>query len=174
MIDQEQYTIHILTDFHMNNCNLVKTPCPSYHLTTSMCPTTNEERQSAAKLPYCTVVRKCMYLSNCMQPDISFTVRELAKFMSNYGTKHYKAAKHLLQYLQGTCSWGIIYGNTPNSLPIFKAFANSDWAMSEGRKSVSGFIIECANGPLTWSSKQQVIVTLSSCKAEYLACSHCA
>ena len=46
--------------------------------------------------------------------------------------------------------------------------------MSEGRKSVSGYIIECGNGPLTWSSKQQVVVALSSCEAEYLACSHCA
>jgi hypothetical protein len=46
--------------------------------------------------------------------------------------------------------------------------------MSENRKSISGFIIECGNGPLTWSSKQQIVVALSSCEAEYIACSHCA
>ena len=132
MIDQEQYTICILSDFGMENCNAVKTPCPPYCLTTSMCPTSNEERQSAAKLPYCAIVGKVMYLSNCTCPDISFAVRELAKFMSNYGTKHYKAAKHLLRYLQGTRSRGIIYGHTPNPLPIFKCFADSDWGMSEG------------------------------------------
>jgi hypothetical protein len=94
--------------------------------------------------------------------------------MSNYGAKHYEAAKHLLRYLQGTRARGITYGNTPNPYPIFVSFADSDWAMSEGHKSVSGFVVECANGPLTWSSKQQVIVALSSCEAEYLACSHCA
>ena len=174
MIDQEQYTTQILSDFHMENCNSVKTPCPTYRLTSDMCPSTEEERRTAAELPYCALVGKCMYLANCTRPDISFAVRELAKFMSNYGTRHFDAAKHLLRYLQGTRSRGIIYGNSPNPYPIFKSFADSDWAMSEGRKSVSGFLIECGNGPLNWSSKQQVVVALSSCEAEYLACSHCA
>jgi hypothetical protein len=174
MIDQEQYTTQILCDFQMENCNSVKTPCPSLRLTTSMSPTSDKEREEAAQLPYRAIVGKCMYLSNCTRPDISFAVRELAKFMSNYGSKHFEAAKHLLRYLQGTRGRGIIYGNSPNPYPIFKAFADSDWAMSEGRKSVSGYIVECANGPLTWSSKQQVVVALSSCEAEYLACSHCA
>jgi len=94
--------------------------------------------------------------------------------MSNYGTKHFEAAKHLLQYLQGTRGREITYGNSPNTYPIFTSFANSDWAMSENHKSVSGFIIECANGPLTWSFKQQVVVALLSCKAKYITCSHCA
>jgi hypothetical protein len=174
MVDQEQYTGRILADFHMEHCNSVKTPCPTYHLTTDMCPKSDKERKRSAELPYCAIIGKCMYLSTCTHPDISFAIWELAKYMSNYGTKHYKAAKHLLHYLQGTCSRGIIYGNTPNPYPIFTSFADSDWAMSEGRKSISRFVIECGNGPLTWSSKQQAIIALSSCKAEYLACSHCA
>ena len=174
MIDQEQYTTQILTDFRMENCNSVKTPCPAFRLTNEMCPKNKEEHKEAALLPYCAIVGKCMYLSNCTRPDISFAVRELAKFMSNYGPKHFEAAKHLLRYLQGTRGRGIIYGNSPNPYPIFKAFADSDWAMSENRKSISGFIVECGNGPLTWSSKQQIVVALSSCEAEYIACSHCA
>jgi hypothetical protein len=173
-IDQEQYTTQILTDFGMQHCNAVKTPCPTARLTSAMCPTTEDERREAGLLPYCAIVGKCMYLSNCTRPDISFAVRELAKYMSNYGPKHFEAAKHLLRYLQGTRSRGITYGNSPNPYPIFTSFTDSDWAMSEGRKSVSGFIIECGNAPLTWSSKQQVVVALSSCEAEYLACSHCA
>jgi hypothetical protein len=139
-----------------------------------MCPKTDEERQKVSHLPYCAIVGKCMYLCTCTRADIAYAVRELAKFMSNFGAKHYEAAKHLLRYLQGTRSRGIIYGDAPTSYPIFKAFADSDWAMSEGRKSVSGYLIECANGPVTWSSKQQTVVALSSCEAEYLSCSHCA
>jgi hypothetical protein len=59
----------------------------------------NDERVAAAKLPYCTIVGKCMYLSNCTCLDISFAVYELTKFMLNYGPKHFEATKHLLQYL---------------------------------------------------------------------------
>lgn len=174
MLDQEQFTVYILTDFGMEHCNAVRTPCPPYCLTTSMCPTNDDKRHSALNLPYTTIIGKCMYLSNCTRPDISFAIRELARFMSNYGKRHFDAAKHLLRYLQSTRSRGIIYGNTPNPLPIFKAFTDSDWAMSENRKSISGFIIQCGNGPISWSSKQQVVITLSSYEAEYLACSHCA
>ncbi len=173
IIDQEQYTSQILTDFSMENCNSVKTPCPTYCLTTTMCPKMDDECREAGQLPYCAIVGKCMYLSTCTRLDISFAIWELAKYMSNYGTKHFEAAKHLLQYLQGTRSRGITYSNSPNTYPIFMSFADSDWAMSKNRKSVSGFIIKCANGPLTWSSKQQVVIALLLCEAEYIACSHC-
>jgi hypothetical protein len=115
-----------------------------------------------------------MYLANCTRPDIAFTIRELAKFMLNYGMKHFKAAKHLLHYLQGTQGQGLTYGNSPNSFPLFKAFTNSDWAMSEGHKSMSGFLIKCSGSIIAWSAKQQVVVALSSCKMEYITCSHCA
>ena len=46
--------------------------------------------------------------------------------------------------------------------------------MGDGRKSISGFIILLGNSPLSWSSKQQVVIALSSCKAEYLSTTHCA
>lgn len=173
-LDQEQFVVNILRDFNMEFCNSTVTPCPKWRLTTNMCPTTDEERQRAAQLPYCAVVGKCMYLSTCTRPDISYAVRELARFMSNYGPRHYDAAKHLLRYLQGTRSRGLIYGQTPDPFPLFRVFADSDWAMSEGRRSVSGFIVECGGAPIAWSSKQQGIVALSSCEAEYLACAHAA
>ena len=174
MIDQEQYMTQILSDFSMDNCNAVKTPCPMFHLMMEMCPKTDDERQEVAKLPYCALIGKCMYPLNCMRPDISFAICKLAKFMLNYGPKHFEAVKHLLQYLQEMHGRGIIYRNLPNPYPIFTSFTDSDWAMSEGHKSNSGFIMQCANGPLTWSSKQQVVVVLSSCEVEYIACSYCA
>ena len=173
-LDQEQFLVRILKEFNMEFCNSTVTPCPKWRLTIDMCPATDEEKQLASTLPYCAVVGKCMYLSTCTRPDISYAVRELARFMSNYGERHFDAAKHLLRYLQGTRSRGIVYGDTPNPFPLFRAFTDSDWAMTEGRRSVSGFIVECAGAPIAWSSKQQAIVALSSCEAEYLACAHCA
>jgi hypothetical protein len=115
-----------------------------------------------------------MYLANCTRPDIAYTVWELARFMSNYGKSHYAAAKRLLRYLQGTCSHGIVYGDVPDTSPVFRAFADSDWAGSENWKSISGYLIECGGGPIAWSSKQQLTVATSSCEAEYVACAHCA
>ena len=148
-VDQEQFTTHILCEFKMESCNSTTTPCPKWHLTSDMSPLTDKEHKSVVSLLYCALVGKCMYLATCTRPDISYTIRELARYMSNYGQRHYDAAKHLLRYLQGTQSRGLIYGQTPNPYPLFRAFSNSDWAMSKGRRSVSSFIIECAGTPIT-------------------------
>jgi hypothetical protein len=173
-VDQETFLVRILREFGMEFCNSMLTPCPKWRLTPEICPTNDEEKRAAASLPYCAVVGKCMYLSTCTRPDISYAVRELARFMSNYGQQHFDAAKHLLRYLQGTRSRGLIYGQTLNSFPLFRAFTDSDWAMSDSRRSVSGYVFECGGAPIAWSSKQQAIVALSSCEAEYMACVHCA
>ena len=158
----------------MEQSNSNVTPCPKWRLLADMCPKTDTKHQAVKALPYCAIVSKCMYLVTCTRPDIAFVVQELAHFMSNYGQHHFDAAKHLLHYLQGTQLCGIIYGNIKNSPPIFHSFADLDWAMSKGHKSVLGYIIKCEDGLITWSSKQQAIVTLSSCKAKYLSCTHCA
>jgi hypothetical protein len=174
MIDQEQFTTSILRDYGFANSKPNQTPCPKYRLTSDMCPKTDTEREEAAQFPYCTIVGKCMYLATCTRPDIAYAVRELARFMSNFGPQHCVAVKHLLRYLNRTRSHGIIYGDLDNFAPVFRSFADSDWGMSESRKSVSGYVIECGGGPIAWSSKQQAIVALSSCEAEYLSCTHCA
>jgi hypothetical protein len=174
MIDQSQFVSDILRDFCMEGCNPNVTPCPKWWLSLDMCPKTDAEREAVKSLPYCAIVGKCMYLSTCTRPDIAYAVWELACFMLNYGQHHFDAAKYLLRYLQGTHTRGIIYRDINNPSPTFCSFADSDWAMSEGHKSVSGYVIECGGGPITWSSKQQAIVALSSCEAEYLSCTHCA
>jgi hypothetical protein len=71
-------------------------------LNIEMCPKTETEINDAKNLPYKELVGKLMYLATCTRPDIAYTVRELAQFMSNYGAAHWAAAKHLLRYLQGT------------------------------------------------------------------------
>ena len=103
-----------------------------------------------------------------------FAVRELAKFMTNYGVTHWNAAKHLLRYLQGTRARGLVLGHADEPYPLFRGFTDSDWATGEGRKSVSGYVMMIGNSPVAWSSKQQAVVALSSCEAEYLASTNAA
>jgi len=125
--------------------------------------------QKGKDFPYMTVVGKCMYLATCTQPDIACAVQELARFMVNYRSAHITAAKQLLCYLQGTTSHGITLRGSETSQPLFKALTDSDWGMGDSCKLVSGFLIIMGASPLSWSSKQQAVITLSSCKAEYLA-----
>lgn len=114
---------------------------PGRRLTPQTTPLTSEEQNIVDAFPYGAVVGKCMYLSTCSCPDISYTVRELAGYMVNYGPAHVSAAKHLLRYLKGTQSHGVVLGSTNMVYPMIRALSDSDWGMSDSRKSVSGFLI---------------------------------
>ena len=94
--------------------------------------------------------------------------------MSNYGEAHILALKHLLRYLQGARSYCLTLGQKDHPYPLFRALSDSDWGMGDRRKSISGFIILLGDSPLSWSSKQQVVIVLSSCEAKYLSTTHCA
>jgi hypothetical protein len=48
-----------------------------------------------------------MFLSCASRPDITYAVNQLTKFLSDYGFSYWKAAKHLLRYLQGTRTYGL-------------------------------------------------------------------
>jgi len=169
-IQMAVYTESILRDFGYANCNSVSTPMdPGARLS----PATAENSLKVKDYPYTSIVGKCMYLATCTRPDIAYTVRELARFMANYGPPHVAAAKHLLRYLRGTTSHGVTLGGSETRQPLFKALTDSDWGMGDSRKSVSGFLIMMGTSPLSWSSKQQAVVALSSCEAEYLATTHC-
>jgi hypothetical protein len=103
MLDQEQYVKSILHDFDMESANPANAPCnPNIRLTSDMCPNTDEQRQLTQKRPYPALVGKLLYLANCTRPDIAYAVRELARFMGNWGEQHWSAAKHVLRYLKGT------------------------------------------------------------------------
>jgi hypothetical protein len=175
-LHQKSYTESILREFGFDMCNSVATPMdPGTRLSPQIDALNAEDAQRVRDFPYSAVVGKCMYLATCTRPDISYTVRELARFMSSHGPSHITAAKHLLRYLKGTASYGIILGGQSETLhPLLKALTDSDWGMGDTRKSVSGFLIMMGDSPLSWSSKQQAVVALSSCEAEYLASTHCA
>lgn len=173
-IDQKSYIQSILRDVGFKNCNPVHTPMdPGQRLAPQTAPLTPEEQAIVDSFPYGAIVGKCMYLSTCSRPDISYTVRELAGYMVNHGPTHISAAKHLLRYLKGTQSHGVTLGSTNVVYPMIRALSDSDWGMSDSRKSISGFLIMMGDSPLSWSSKQQNVIALLSCEAEYLASTHC-
>ena len=83
---------------------------------------------------------------------------------------HFGAAKRVLRYLAGTTSYGIWFQKTEDF--SLKGFSDSDWAGSvDDRKSTSGNCFILGTGAISWSSKKQATVALSSTEAEYVAVS---
>jgi hypothetical protein len=96
----------------------------------------------------------------------------LSRFNSCPGLKHWKYAQHILRYLKGTATKGMLYSNPFGRAVKIEIFSDSDWGQNiDDRKSISGFVV-CINGnPVSWSSRTQKSTALSSCEAAFLALS---
>jgi hypothetical protein len=86
---------------------------------------------------------------------------------------HLQAVKRILRYLRGTTEFGIIYRKGDEGQ--LRAYADSDYAGDvDDRKSTSGFVFMLGTGVVSWSSKKQPVVTLSTTEAEFIAVASCA
>ena len=111
-----------------------------------------------------------MYLVTTTHPDIAYTVGVLARFNSNPGWVHWLAVKHLLHYIKGTLDYSIIHSPDPSQPEIFITFSDADHGgYKDTGHSTGGYVIKMSTGAVSWSSKLQNVVALSTTEAEYMA-----
>jgi hypothetical protein len=114
---------------------------------------------------YKQLVGILLYLTHS-RPDLSYAVGAVSRFMQEPHELHWKAAKHILRYVQGTITFGIHYA-VDSTLDLI-GFTDSDWVGDNiDRKSTSGYSLSLGSGPICWSSKKQDAISLSSAEAEY-------
>jgi hypothetical protein len=169
-LSQRQYIVDILEKFNMGDCKPVVTPMePGLQLTKEMGATTAEEIAEMKSIPYLTAIGMLLYLAMNTRPDICYPVGVLARFCSNPGMAHWKAVKHLFRYLQGTKDMKLVY-RPDDSQELFTSFADADHGGDKNSgKSTGGYLIKFGSGAVSWSSKLQPIVALSTTEAEYIA-----
>ena len=111
-----------------------------------------------------------MYLTVSTRPDIAFAVYNLARFNSKPQKEHWTALKRILRYLKGTTNIGILYNQDGSDKCV--GYSDANWAGdTSDRNSTSGYIFMFSGGPISWSSKKQKCVALSTAQAEYVALS---
>ena len=155
----------------MLNCKSIGTPmAPGSTLTKDQCPKTREEEIKMHNVPYISAVGSLMYLATMTRPDIAYTVGVLARFNSNPGMAHWKAVKRLFQYLKGTLDITLTYGPDSTTPDLFHTFCDADHGGNKDNgKSTTGYMIKLGTGVVSWSSKLQPVVMLSTTEAEYVA-----
>ncbi len=165
-VSQQGYIESMLKKFNLEDAKPVSVPLdPNHHLTENAGQAT-----TAAKLHYQMIIGGLLYAATVSRPDIAATVNKLSRFLHNPSNEHWKAAKHVLRYLKGTAHMALNFsaGKTPSLI----GYSDADWAGDvNNRKSTSGYVFKFGNSVITWSSKQQRTIALSSCEAEYIAVS---
>lgn len=116
-----------------------------------------------------------MYLMTKTRPDLAYPVGLAARFMSNPNLEHYKALDRIWNYLEDHQDLGLTFKSDPNLESInLIGYTDSDWGGDLGtRRSTTGYIFllnsNNRNSIVSWNSRLQRTVALSSCEAEYMA-----
>jgi hypothetical protein len=161
-ISQSAYIHQILERFRMKNCKPADTPmaagCKLTKAAVGDLLVDEKEYQS--------LVGSLMYAMTGTRPDLAYTVSQLSQYNAKPTAIHLTTAKRVLRYLKGHTDLGITYGNNDDSL---NGYCDADWGANEDRKSISGYLFMLGGGAISWSSKKQSTVALSSTEAEYIA-----
>ncbi|CAM8969040.1 unnamed protein product [Rhodiola kirilowii] len=167
-LSQEKYIEKVLERFHLDKPKPLATPLASHlKLSSQLCPTSEKGKEEMLKIPYASAVGSLMYSMVCTQPDITHTVSVVSRFVSNPGKEHWNARKWILRYLRGTSKMSLCFGS---SKPELVCYTDADMAGDlDSRKSTSGCLITFSGGVVSWQSKIQKCVSLSTTEAEVIA-----
>ena len=152
----------------MDKAKPVSSPLAGHmKLSSSQCPTSKEDKGEMKKVPYTSAVGSLMYAMVCTRPDIAHAVGVVSRFMSNPGREHWAAAKWILRYLRGTSRVCLCFG--PGQ-PVLDGYTDSDMSGDvDSSKSTSGYLMTFAGAAMSWQSRLQKCIALSTTEAEYIA-----
>ena len=114
---------------------------------------------------YWQLIGSLLYLTHS-RPDIFYAMNSVSRYVQQPHDLHWKAAKRILQYIQGTRTYGIHYA-ADSELELV-GYTDSNWVGdSIDWNYTFGYVFMFGGVPFLWSSKKQASIALSSAEAEY-------
>jgi hypothetical protein len=108
-----------------------------------------------------------MYLMNT-RLDICFSMNTLSQFLVEPRRVHLVAAKHVMRYLKGTIDYGLSYDGDHDF--TLSGYTDAYWAGSVyDRKNTSGCCFSLVSAMISWKSRKQCSISLSTTEEEYIA-----
>ncbi|XP_019888500.1 uncharacterized protein LOC109611240 [Ooceraea biroi] len=167
-LSQSGYIRDVLKKFGMSDCKPVRTPFE----TGIKLHDNNDLDADNAQVSYRELIGSLMYLAQGTRPDIAHAVSSLSQWNTSFKKIHWTCAKRVLRYLKGTINHGLHYTKSGKNLI---GYTDADWgSCSLDRRSYTGSVFLLANAAISWESRKQKTVALSSTEAEYAALSDAA
>ena len=171
-LSQTAYIDSIVKQFNLIDAPPLSTPIdPNALLSKSQSPSSPRQFDDMSNVPYREAIGSLMYAAIGTRPDITFAVTALSQYLQNPGRSHWEQAKRTIHYLKGTREWKLVFGATGG----VEGFSDANWGNDvDDRHSICGYVFTINGGAISWSSKKQSVVALSSTEAEYIGITHSA
>lgn len=167
-LSQKEYLENVLRKFEMHNCKEMSTPMDLNFNAKSL-----EEKKSVIDK---NIEKKCRkiigslsYAALGTRPDICVAVSILSRYQNHANNTLLMALKRVLRYIKYTINYCLVY-KCNNDMVL--GYCDANWGGDlKDRKSTTGYCFKFANCLITWCSKKQASVSLSSTQSEYVAIS---
>ena len=116
--------------------------------------------------PYRSIVGSLMYAATGTRPDIASAVGIVSRYLQNPKLIHCNMVRQILYFLRQYPDKGLTYRRVEN--PKLSGYCDASWANNEDYSSISGFTFLFGSSLVSWSSKKQPVIALSSTEAEYV------
>ncbi|WVZ80557.1 hypothetical protein U9M48_028025 [Paspalum notatum var. saurae] len=161
-VHQAKYTRDILKKFEMGDSKPMTTP-----MSTNTALDADEDGEAVDQKEFQGMIGSLLYLT-ATRPDIQFAVCLCARYQASPRTSHRQAVKRIFRYLKFTPELGLWYSS--GSFLSLRGFSDADHAGCRiDRKSTSGTCQLLGTSLVSWSSRKQASVSLSTTDAEYIA-----
>ena len=117
------------------------------------------------------MIGSLLYLT-ASRPDISYSVGVCARYQANPKESHMTALKRNIKYVKTTTEFSVWYSKDTND--VLAGYSDADWVgNADDRKSILGGCFYAGNNLVSWISKKQNFISLSTAKAEYITAESC-
>ncbi|XP_060670182.1 secreted RxLR effector protein 161-like [Ziziphus jujuba] len=161
-LGQQKYAKNLLQKFGMLDCKPISTPM---EVNAKLSAYEGKDLEDATM--YQQLVGSLIYLT-LTRPDISFAVGVVSRYMQSPKKPHLEAVRRILRYVKGTINLGLLYKRGEECKLV--GYCDADYAGDhDTRRSTTGYIFSLGSGAVSWCSKRQPTVSLSTTEAEYRA-----
>ena len=179
-LSQRKYIDSVLERCGMAECNPVFTPMATNAKMTVDDPVDNTTvthmalRANGPVISYQSAVGMLMWAMLGTRPDLAYVTGIVGRYSANPKRCHWELLKRVFRYLKGTRDWGITYNGSGIGMDMnFLGYTDADWnGDNDTSRSTSGYVFISNDGAISWSSRRQSMVALSSTESEYIGLSN--
>ncbi|CAM8917439.1 unnamed protein product [Rhodiola kirilowii] len=165
-ISQSKYAKNLIKKFDLEKASHKRTPAATHLKITK-----DDAGTRVDQTLYMSMIGSLLYLT-ATRPDIAYAVGVCARYQADPKESHLLQVKRIINYVCGTVDFGIWY--TKDTNPHLVGFYNADWVRNaEDQKSTYGGCFFLGNNLVSWFSKKQNSISLSTAEAEYIAVESC-